>query len=189
MKLFLLFASVFVVGSCSIQKRLHQPGFHIEWKKRYTANNESEEKVRLNFSSKEDFLAEELFYPILDSNLHLQQRPFKLEQLEKELVERNNVTQYFTEYIKEKETNKFKNRSVYDKYRKYNNLRDEKKTRVGPIDFFVIIISLIFLVTLVAGICAIIFGQHWIWLVLGIILLLFTVYLLIVISVLLFEFY
>jgi hypothetical protein len=55
--IFILFFSFLLIGSCTIHKRVHSRGYHIEWKKRYRESHSRREKKELE--KVEDTLAVE----------------------------------------------------------------------------------------------------------------------------------
>ena len=42
MRIFYLFALLTIIGSCTITKRVHNPGWHVEWKSNHSSNKDRE---------------------------------------------------------------------------------------------------------------------------------------------------
>ena len=51
MRIFSFILLVSIVASCTVQKRVHRPGWHVEWNKNYRSSSERDSKKELTFES------------------------------------------------------------------------------------------------------------------------------------------
>lgn len=169
MKLFLLFISVIVVTSCSIEKRLYQPGWHVAFKRKICSSKIAAEKVTLPYLNSESihdsvFIAEVNTVPVIGAKQTTTEPVFSFEN---EDVSAPNKFTKTKAKIHNITLTKIPLANLFESIK-----RQESKNykELGFLDTITLVVVLICTIVIAAGICAIIFGQHWAWLVLGIVL-------------------
>lgn len=97
--LFLIISSLLILGSCSIEKRLHMPGYHMEWKKTGKSKTNSE-KVEVNQQSVNKLTPKKILYRNNNnSNLSISSSSKKSAQLAPETINSQNHSSYEEENI------------------------------------------------------------------------------------------
>ena len=169
MKYFLLlFISSFII-SCTVQKRLHQPGWNVEWKKKYLIENDSKSVTKYNLEDKGGDLSNYASDSIIDSNVMIKTTTDELVQFETIEVPPMDVLPNVSKL--KNYSYSLENGVLFKTMNTKNRFNDTKvKTNLNLIELFILLGVVIVVILLAAGICAIIFGNHWIWLVLGILL-------------------
>lgn len=96
---FLVISSLLILGSCSIEKRLHMPGYHMEWKKTGKSKTNSD-NVEVNQQSVNKLTPKKIFYRENNkSNLSISSSSKNSVQLTPETINSKNNSSHAEENI------------------------------------------------------------------------------------------
>lgn len=175
MKQPLLLALILVTLSCSIERRLHRPGWHVEWKRHYSKNRDFAKVEQENLISKKSIKSD------VSNHSELSELNSEMDSIGASPMLDDVNDSPISKAIQSSSPLKQNGIALDEKVRQKISKTVEKQERVnelGGLDFFVILIILICAILIAGGILAIIFGQHWVWLVLGVVLIVLGILLL-----------
>lgn len=166
--------------SCSVQKRLHQPGWHIEWKSnrhyaQLVKSQSSEISYSENGSSKStteskliNSLNNEVKVVTLVSDTIIKEEVKALDIIEQHISNSQNRIEVISAFSTSKKNVIEEKQLIKAKFKSPSRSSNEW-------NFFYWLIIFYCLLLLSGGICALIFGQHWFLIVLGILAVIFAV--------------
>ena len=173
MKSALLILLTLFAASCTIHKRVHNPGWHVQWKKNYDVSKleQQERKIR---QSNDILIHETQFISGTTEFVDIQKSQYKANSTV--FADESNEVYYVVQSGRRKNENRIiqpptsvkKGEIESQSTIKTKKVKNDKGSDI--IATFTWIVVVICTIALAAGICAIIFGQHWAWLVVGILL-------------------
>ncbi len=175
MKFFCIFI-IFIISGCSIQKRHYQSGWDVQWKKKYNVAGVQENQQAVK-SNERELIADSDFAAELDSISIFSNQTDTV--VETENLSNNNFN--LQHDIQNQLLSMIQSRQVLGLT---SNLKDKISTHSAEIvkekvmtyNGFFWLMLIPYIILLAAGICALIFGNHWIWIVIGVFLIVFSVF-------------